>query len=130
MDSYWHKCRFAYEKNNNAQFINCDITSLTGEQLEALYPDNTTKILVGCAPCQPFSKYTNRYRKDGPTDDKWKLLYSFARLVQDVNPEIISMENVPELEKETVFSDLKEAHLEDKISYFSTILVNKDNKIK
>ena len=98
-------CRFAYEKNNNAQFINCDITSLTGEQLEALYPENTTRILVGCAPCQPFSKYTNRYRKDGPTDDKWKLLYSFARLVQDVNPEIISMENVPELEKETVFAD-------------------------
>lgn len=98
-------CRFAYEKNNNAQFINCDITSLTGEQLDALYPENTTRILVGCAPCQPFSKYTNRYRKNGPTDDKWKLLYSFARLVKDVNPEVISMENVPELEKETVFFD-------------------------
>lgn len=98
-------CRFAYEKNNNAQFINCDITSLQGEQLEALYPDNTIRILVGCAPCQPFSKYTNRYRKDGPTDDKWKLLYSFARLVQEVNPEIISMENVPELESKKVFAD-------------------------
>ncbi|HBH3166896.1 TPA: cobalt-factor II C(20)-methyltransferase [Clostridioides difficile] len=33
-------------------------------------------------------------------------------------------------ESENVFTDLKEAHLEDKISYFSTILVNKDNKIK
>ena len=40
-------CRFAYEKNNAAQFINCDITALTGEQLKALYPDNTTRILVG-----------------------------------------------------------------------------------
>ena len=43
-------CRFAYEKNNNAQFINCDITSLKGEQLEALYPDNTTQI--GRASCR------------------------------------------------------------------------------
>ena len=33
-------------------------------------------------------------------------------------------------ESENVFTDLKEAHLEDKISYFSTILVNRDNKIK
>lgn len=100
-----NSCRFAYEKNNNAQFINCDITALKGEELEALYPNNTTRILVGCAPCQPFSKYTSRYRKDGPIDDKWKLLYSFSRLVREVEPEIISMENVPELGKEKVFSD-------------------------
>lgn len=98
-------CRFAYEKNNNAKFINYDITALNGEQLMELYPDNAIRILVGCAPCQPFSKYTNRYRKDGPTDDKWKLLYSFSRLIEEVSPEIVSMENVPELEKETVFSD-------------------------
>lgn len=100
-----NSCRFAYEKNNDAQFINYDITLLDGEQLKALYPDNAIRILVGCAPCQPFSKYTNRYRKDGPTDDKWKLLYSFSRLVEEVYPEIVSMENVPELENETVFTD-------------------------
>ncbi|WP_315266244.1 DNA (cytosine-5-)-methyltransferase [Selenomonas noxia] len=98
-------CRFAYEKNNDAQFINCDITSLDGNQLAILYPPNTIRILVGCAPCQPFSKYTNRYRKKGTTDDKWKLLYSFSRLIKEVHPEIVSMENVPELENETVFSD-------------------------
>lgn len=100
-----NSCRFAYENNNNAQFINCDITSLTGDELEALYPDNTTRILVGCAPCQPFSKYTSRYRKDGQIDDKWNLLYSFSRLIHEVEPEVISMENVPEIEKEKVFFD-------------------------
>ena len=98
-------CRFAYEKNNTAHFINCDITALTGKELKSLYPKDTTKILVGCAPCQPFSKYTNRYRKEGHIDDKWKLLYSFAQLVREVKPEIISMENVPELENEKVFTD-------------------------
>ena len=111
-----NSCRFAYEKNNNAQFINCDITLLKGEQLEALYPDNTTRILVGCAPCQPFSKYTNRYRKDGHTDDKWKLLYSFSRLVQEIQPEIVSMENVPQLENEKVFSDFVSSL--EKLNYF------------
>ena len=31
-------------------------------------------------------------------------------------------------EGEVVYTDLRDAHLEEKISYFSTILVNKDNK--
>ena len=98
-------CRYAYEHNNNARFINADITHLTGEELEALYPVAATKILVGCAPCQPFSKYTQRYRKDGQTDAKWRLLYSFSRLVGEVTPSVIAMENVPELHKEKVFQD-------------------------
>lgn len=100
-----NSCRFAYEKNNNAKFINCDVTTLKGEVLRNLYPYDAVRILVGCAPCQPFSKYTNRYRKNGQKDDKWKLLYSFARLIQEVTPEIISMENVPDLKNETIFSD-------------------------
>ena len=111
-----NSCRFAYERNNDAQFINYDITLLDGEQLKALYPDNAIRILVGCAPCQPFSKYTNRYRKDGPTDDKWKLLYSFSRLVEEVYPEIVSMENVPELENEIVFTDF--VSVLKKLNYF------------
>lgn len=98
-------CCFAYEHNNSAKFINYDITSLEAKQIEHLYPADCVRALVGCAPCQPFSKYTNRYRKNGPTDDKWRLLYSFARLAEELQPDIISMENVPELENETVFKD-------------------------
>lgn len=98
-------CRFAYEHNNDAEFINQDVTVLEAEQLENLYPNNCIRALVGCAPCQPFSRYTNRYRKKGPMDDKWRLLYSFARLAEEILPDIISMENVPELANETVFED-------------------------
>lgn len=98
-------CRFVYEKNNKARFINCDITSLKGEIIQSLYPNKSIRILVGCAPCQPFSKYTNRYQKKGPMNDKWKLLYSFARLIQEIKPEIVSMENVPGLGRSIVFKD-------------------------
>lgn len=98
-------CKFTYEENNNAKFFCEDITDLQGDFLKHLYPDNCNKILVGCAPCQPFSKYSSRYRKNGHTDDKWKLLYSFERLVSEVLPEIISMENVPELIHEKIFND-------------------------
>ena len=33
-------------------------------------------------------------------------------------------------DREVVYKDLRDVHLQEKISYFSTILVNKNNKIK
>lgn len=98
-------CKFAYEANNNAVFINENVANLKGTDLNKLYPSNCIRALVGCAPCQPFSKYSSRYRKKGYTDNKWKLLYSFKRLIQEMLPEIISMENVPNLIHEKIFDD-------------------------
>ena len=82
-------CQFAYEHNNNSRFIQRDITQLSGEELRSFYPINTTKVLVGCAPCQPFSTYSLRYNKFGRKDDKWRLLYYFAQLVKTVLPEVV-----------------------------------------
>lgn len=109
-------CRFAYETNNRSEFINKDISNLAAVEVLDLFPENCIKILVGCAPCQPFSKYTKRYRKSGHTDDKWRLLYAFSRIVSEIEPQIISMENVPELSKEGIFQDFKKALM--KMGYF------------
>ena len=98
-------CRYAYEQNNNAQFIQSDITTIEPREIDELFPENKIKILAGCAPCQPFSKYTNRYRKDGYQDDKWRLLYYFGNIIEQIQPEIIAMENVPELRSTDVFAD-------------------------
>ncbi|MCI6092486.1 DNA cytosine methyltransferase [bacterium] len=98
-------CRFAYEVNNNAVFICEDVTNIQAQTINQLYPENTVRALVGCAPCQPFSRYSSRYRKEGHRDDKWRLLYSFERLVREVLPDIVSMENVPNLVNEEVFND-------------------------
>lgn len=87
-------CQYAYEENNNSIFINKKIEKLTGKDLAKLYPKDSKKILVGCAPCQPFSKYTSKVKKD---EKKWGLLYEFARLIKKLQPEIVSMENVPQL---------------------------------
>lgn len=98
-------CKYAYEKNNGAAFIKKDIERVTAAELTKLYPEGATKILVGCAPCQPFSRYTIREGED----EKWKLLRSFAKLIKGVQPEIVSMENVPELEKHPVYDEFEEA---------------------
>jgi DNA (cytosine-5)-methyltransferase 1 len=88
-------CKYAFEKNNNSVFITKDIKEVTSDEVNSFF-GKKRKILVGCAPCQPFSLYTNR--KKTSENDKWALLYSLARLIKEVQPEIVSMENVPQLE--------------------------------
>jgi DNA (cytosine-5)-methyltransferase 1 len=95
-------CRYAYEHNNAAAvFKKQSVSEITAEDLATHYPAGHTRILVGCAPCQPFSKYAQGER--GAKDDKWKLLDEFARLVCEVKPDIVSMENVPELADHETF---------------------------
>ena len=95
-------CRFPYEANNQARFVERDISKVTTKELKALFGDAALKILAGCAPCQPFSTYAQRYELDGK-DSKWGLLYEFARLAQGARPDVITMENVPSVVKHKVF---------------------------
>src|SRR5579863_1294537 len=94
-------CKFAYETNNGAAFVNKKIEDTTPNELSSRFADAPVRILVGCAPCQPFSLYTVKQRKD----EKWKLLLQFQRLIAELQPEIVSMENVPELSKHSVFDE-------------------------
>jgi DNA (cytosine-5)-methyltransferase 1 len=83
-------CQYAYEKNNGVKFIKADLTEHPPEEIASLFPDGSLKILVGCAPCQAFSTYTQGQKKN----NKWKLLYSFGEIISVVQPDVISMENV------------------------------------
>jgi DNA (cytosine-5)-methyltransferase 1 len=61
-------------------------------------------VLVGCAPCQPFSKYTQGQDKERG-DDRWSLLTRFADLIAGVRPDVISMENVATLTQHGVYDE-------------------------
>ncbi len=95
-------CKFPYERNNKARFILEDVGRIDKSDLEKYFSDNTIRILAGCAPCQPFSSYARRY---DDKDLKWKLLQDFSRLVQEAEPEIVSMENVLQLKHHPVFME-------------------------
>lgn len=97
-------CCFPYEANNQARFIERDISKVTTNELKVLFGDADLTILAGCAPCQPFSTYAQRYEIDGK-DGKWGLLYEFARLAKGAKPDVITMENVPSVAKHEVFHD-------------------------
>ena len=95
-------CKFPYERNNKAKFILDDINHVSKFDLEQHFGESTVRVLVGCAPCQPFSNYARRYSDN---ESKWKLLQDFARLVQECQPEIVSMENVLQLKHHSVFTE-------------------------
>jgi DNA (cytosine-5)-methyltransferase 1 len=99
-------CKYAFEENNKSKFLNKDVTEITGMDLMPHYTNRRKKILVGCAPCQPFSSYTFKDKEKNNT--KWTLLYEFIRIIEELDPEIISMENVPQLlnfKKANIFQD-------------------------
>lgn len=98
------RCKFAFEKNNGGLFINNSIKEISSKEILNLYPSKGLKVLVGCAPCQPFSKHTQK-EKNRETKDDWGLLYHFFKLIKKVEPIVISMENVPQITKHKVFSD-------------------------
>ena len=88
-------CRYAYETNNpGTTFIGKRIEDVSAAELARLYPENHVKILIGCAPCQPYSSYNKRIQD---RDQKWKLLSNFSDLISKIDPDIVSMENVPDL---------------------------------
>lgn len=94
-------CKFSYEANNEGSvFIDKDIEQVHKKELLKHFTKDEIKILVGCAPCQPFSTYSRKRDKK----DDWKLLYAFGRLVKEVKPDIVSIENVPELANEKRFN--------------------------
>lgn len=100
-------CRYPYTANNEASFIQRDISGMKAEEIAELFTPGTIWVLAGCAPCQPFSTYSQRY--DTKADHKWKLLYEFGRIATGILPDIVTMENVPTIRKHEVFDDFVES---------------------
>lgn len=101
------KSKFAYETNNpGARFIHKDVKDIKSGEISSLYPSDTdVKLLMGCAPCQPFSAY-NRLPVDSPSrSSKMELLDYFGVQVKQTHPDVVSMENVPNLSRESVFNN-------------------------
>lgn len=97
-------CEFAYTHNNGALFVLSDVGQYPSENIVNFYNPESVKVLMGCAPCQPFSALQKK-EQEKSRESKWGLLYAFLDHIRNVNPEIVSMENVPALRHELVFQD-------------------------
>ena len=84
----------AFRTNNpGVAFLCWDVARKNYQSIAKLFRSGAIRLLAGCAPCQPFSKLTN----GAEAHDAWDLLDNFGRFVRRILPELVTMENVPEL---------------------------------
>lgn len=95
-------CRFAFESNNAAKFLLSDVSLTKSSELKEILKGSATTLLAGCAPCQPFSTYS-RSGRNRNYHKQWPLLLHFGRLVSEVRPTLITIENVPQIKDHEVF---------------------------
>lgn len=93
-------CEFPLEANTGAKFNCRDVTELTSEELQQWFGAASVRVLAGCAPCQPFSTYSQSRKS---IDNRWTLLREFQRLTLETRPEIVTMENVRGLAKQDIW---------------------------
>lgn len=100
-------CKYPYEANNQAEFIEGDVNDLSASEVTQLIGGADVSMIAGCAPCQPFSTYSRSGRSKKRGDD-WQLVETFGKLVKDVQPDLVTMENVPQLLDHPVFEQFLE----------------------
>lgn len=96
-------CAYPFAANNRARFLRKSVQELSPDELLEEWRDAGYSLLAGCAPCQPFSLYSQG--KDARADGRWNLLAQFERLVLRAKPTLVTMENVPRLAEQSVFHD-------------------------
>ncbi len=101
-------CRYAYEENSRAKFIHTDIRDSIYSDIFSCLAGAKYRILVGCAPCQPFSTHTTKIGNHRRSDSRWNLINEFLKFIVDGKPEVASMENVPALRKKEIYYSFKD----------------------
>lgn len=105
-------CAHPIIANTEAAFLAADVAELDAVKIRQALRGGEVKLLAGCAPCQPFSTYSRsakreegyRWGRGGAND--WRLVERFGELVEAVEPDLVTMENVPPLAHQAVFETL------------------------
>ncbi len=96
-------CEYPYVQNNRADFLLASVDDVSGPHLNRFLWGSRYRLLAGCAPCQPFSTYSQKSQCE--TDKRWGLLLQFDRLVREMQPELVTMENVPRLADQEIYDE-------------------------
>jgi DNA (cytosine-5)-methyltransferase 1 len=95
-------CEYPYTFNSQARFLLQSVDELEAGWLTDAWRGAKHTLLAGCAPCQPFSLYSQGRRR--AIDGRWHLLAQFQRLVLASTPTFVTMENVPRLAEQEIFA--------------------------
>lgn len=95
----------SYRKNHpQTNLIERDICEVSADELKILCGGERIALLAGCAPCQGFCSLTVKNRREDPRNE---LVLQMAKLIEELKPTVVMMENVPGLEKRgaTIFAE-------------------------
>jgi len=96
---------YAYSKNNKAKFKLQDVSKLTSEYIKNILNGSEKTLIAGCAPCQPFSSYQRSKKMiDRKNHYKYPAFEEFIRIVMEVKPDYVTMENVRGITKDENFT--------------------------
>jgi len=85
-----------YKLNHRkTKVINKDIRQINSKELINNNNAETLHLIAGCPPCQGFSSVRRLNRKGSVRDDRNSLILEYLRLVKELKPLTIMMENVP-----------------------------------
>jgi DNA (cytosine-5)-methyltransferase 1 len=86
----------SYPPLKGVQILHGDICKLNGTDILKAAQINKDDIYLfaGCPPCQNFSR-KNPKNKSKTIDERKKLLFEFLRIIEEIDPPFILMENVP-----------------------------------
>ncbi len=117
-------CRKGFEINNKAKFISKDIRSIQKDDILPFLKGADYTLIAGCAPCQAYSNYQKNKSFDEITKHKkYGLINEFIRIIEDVKPDFVTMENVPQLRKDPLFIKFIES-IERNYKYYKCEVIN------
>ena len=90
-----------YNPLKKVNVLNNDICEIEGKEIleAAKIKEDDIYLLAGCPPCQSFSRQ-NPDNKNKTVEERKKLLFEFLRLIEEIMPPFLLMENVPGIESE------------------------------
>ncbi|MDL2271798.1 DNA cytosine methyltransferase [Desulfovibrio sp. OttesenSCG-928-I05] len=98
----------AYSLNHpNTIILTKDVRQVTSEEIKLHLGDNPLHLLAGCPPCQGFSSVRRLNRAEFAPDNRNGLVEEYFRLIKELRPLTIMMENVPGLLHYSLFQSIR-----------------------
>src|SRR4051812_23817548 len=97
---------FTYQRNHSEVAVwRSDIRDVDGRELLKQTGRSSVDLVAGCPPCQGFSSVRTRNQTASVHDDRNDLIVDYVRLVRELRPRAIMLENVPRLRFDSRWSD-------------------------
>jgi DNA (cytosine-5)-methyltransferase 1 len=106
-------------RNSKTVIFQEDIRIFNTAKISKLLSAEPLHLLAGCPPCQGFSTLSCKNKKHARKDERNSLILEYLRCVEELRPLTIMLENVPGIERYSlfkhVFSRLNELHYNPRI---------------